>query len=379
MTSFNAIVEGEQIGYTGWLAPENVTDEHRNPVLTFLRALRFSAHREQRVVTLIPRELSNHSEGLDSLDQLAVSGDDLENYPEVCEAIRLWLQRGGKLIVFLDRSGTSATDLLLGDALPLTVVGETSANKITLELNPEYRQDQYPVRQVIREFDEPIRYLRTEVTGAEPIWLVDGWPVAMRVGIGRGTVLITTISPEVFYKPRAAGSPQDMGEEVISSMRRFQDSLFTLNRDKLLDATTVTETGSDSDWISHSLSRLCGCVTAGFPVVLLVLGTWLLKRQRGERLIWVLPCLAAIAALPAAYTGIAMRSIAPPTAIQHQIVSSIPGQSQLVSDGYATVYIPTPGALTVNATEGTTMEPPVDATNADIRRQLWTERVKISG
>lgn len=372
LSNFTAIVGENRTGFTAWLSAGQVTTHQMDSVMHLLRAMRFTAHNNQAVVTVVPREISGQPQSLDTLDQLAVSSNDLQNYPEVCEAIRLWMQRGGRLLLCLDMAGAEAAELLLGEALPLSVVGETSTNTVRLQINPDYRKDSYPDREVVREFDEPIRYLRVRSDEGEPIWMVDGWPVCIRVPYGKGFALVTTISPEVFYRPRNRRSDREPGSEVIGSMRRFHDTLFGRIDTQLLKSDQVTSQAAAQIGYSIPSRSFAALLTLSFPIVLLFVGLWLLKQQRGERIVWVLPVLALVIAVPALGMGFAARSVAPQTAIQTQILFAVPGQRQLASDGFATVYTPDPVALQIRGTESAIISPNDDVANNDFRRLLWT-------
>lgn len=372
LSNFSAIVGEGRVGFSAWLSSPGTSTHEMDTIMHFLRMMRYTAHNNQAVVTVLPREIGGQPQALDALDQLAVSSSELAQYPEVCESIRLWLQRGGRLLLCLDMTGPDAAELLLGDALPLTLVGETSSDTIKLEINADYRKDSYPDREVIREYDEPIRYLRVVADAGEPVWTIDGWPAAIRVRFGRGVAIVTTVSPEVFYKPRERRTDREPADEAIGSMRRMQDSLFGLTQNELLKKDDITAQAAAQIGYSIPSRSFAGLMTLGFPVLLLVTGLWLLRRNHGERIVWLLPGLALAISLPAVAMGLAARGVAPPTVIQTQMVHAVSGQRQLVSDGYATTYSPDPVELQVRGTESAIICPNDDVANNDLRRLLWT-------
>lgn len=372
LATFSSLVQSGASGVTAWLSETETPFEEAGHVQNMIRSMRHTAHHDQAIVILQLRELSRIPENLDTVDQLAVSCETLADHPEVCEAIRLWLQRGGRLLLFLDRTGPEAAELLLGDALPLTVAGETSTNSLRLQLNPEYRSDSYPVREVPREFDEPVRYLRVVADAGEPIWHVDGWPVALRVPVGHGTAIVTTISAEAFCIPRERTTEKEPTHDLIPSMRRFHETFFAPRPAKLLQERQIAEQTAARIGYQIPARSFASVLTLAFPVGLLLAGFWLLKREHGERLIWVLPVLALAAALPAFAKGMAIRAVAPTTVVQTQIVQAVSGSPQLVSDGIATIYCPDPMVLPAAGREGAICEVPADASSLDIRRIVWT-------
>ena len=372
LSTYSALVRPRGPGLTAWLAAADVSDEENRKVQRLMRAMRFAVYRDVGIVSMVPREITSHAETLDAIDQVVVSNDRLGEHPECCESIRLWLQRGGRLLICLDQTGPEALEYLLGDAFPFAVVGETSANSVKLELNPTYRTDSYPIREVLREFDEPVRYIRIIADHAEPIWTVDGWPVALQIPYGLGQVVVTTISPDVFYQQKENRADSDSEFEPIPSMRRIQDTLFVITPPHILNQEAVSVQAAGRIGYAIPSRTFAMLLTLGFPLLLLCGGLILLQSHKGERLLWLVPLLAVFVSIPAVSKGMATKDVAPATAIQTHILNAVPGQTQLVSDGLATVYSPDPATMLVHGDDGSILEPPVDASNRDYRRLVWT-------
>ena len=372
LSSYSALVRADGVALSAWLASADASDEDNNKVQRLMRAMKFAVHRDAALVSMVPREITGHSECLDMIDQLVISHRELEQLPEACRCIRLWVQRGGRLLVCMDQTGPAALEQLLGEAFPFAVVGETSNNRIELKLNPEYRTDSYPVREVIREFDEPVRYVRIVADQAEPIWTVDGWPVALQVPVGLGDVVVTTISSDVFYEQKLERKLDDAEFQPIASMRKIQDALFVISQPHTLNPEIVGAQAAAQIGYAIPARSFALLITLGFPLLLLCAGTILLKSHKGERLIWLVPLLAVMLSIPAISKATASKSVAPSTAIQTQIVHAVPGQTEVVSDGLATVYAPDPAPQQVTGSNGAILEPPVDESNRDYRRIVWT-------
>ncbi|MEZ6039719.1 MAG: hypothetical protein R3C20_04385 [Planctomycetaceae bacterium] len=370
--SYNALVRASGRGMMAWLTSTSIPDEQNVRAQQLMFAMQHGQPSVSKtVVSLVPRELTGHAESLDAVSQLIVSSNELTEQPEVCEAIRLWVQRGGRLWLCLDQTGPESVEALLGDAFPFSVVGQTSANTIKLDINPDYRKDGYPVREVIREFDEPRSYIRVVADRGEMVWTVDGWPVAFRLPFGEGTVVVTTISPDVFYTERERKGSNESPVEFIPSMRRIQNSFFGPIEPPQLNAKLIAAQAASRIGYTIPSRWFAILLTLGFPTILLAAGLIVIKSHRGERLIWVTPLLAILMAIPAMQKGLQISGSAPPTSVQTQIINAVPGQIKLVSDGLATIYMPDSGNLAVTASRGSILAPPPGDIDRSYRRLIW--------
>ena len=365
-------VEGSPLGLTGWIHDDNESRDSMRDVGGLLRAMRYEQGRGVAVVSVVPREMTGHGECLEPLDQLAISSSHLVHDRLACESIRLWLQRGGRLLLCLDKTGPELAEVLLGDALSMTIAGDASSNEVLLDINPDYRFDQYPVRSVRREFDEPVRWKRILHAAGEVIWSVDDWPVAIHVPVGSGTAVVTTISPSVFLERREKPVFGTAEFSLIATSRPLTSALFTPRAPLLISEASVARQAAAVVGYQIPSQVMAALLTMFFPFALLAVGTLVLRRQAGQRLVWIVPVLAVISALPSVVFGMRTRAVAPETVIETQLIRSVPGQMTLVADGYASIYSPSPAVMQVHQKQGTLLENRADATNRDYRRLVWT-------
>lgn len=343
-----------------------------------IATMHFVSEGHIRVVSINVRDLRAGTECLDGLDQLAIADPELQKYPEACECIRMWVQRGGRLLLAMEDTGSEVAEAILGDCLPFTVVGETTTNAVTLELNPDYTKNQYPVRAVDRKFPEPIRYLRVQPGAGEVIWTVDGWPVAMRADMGSGTVLVTSISSDVFIQTtewRGEGSPS---HELIASTRRMHESLFSKRNPPLIPERAAAASAAELIGYEIPSRSVAFWLLLILPVGLLVGGVALQRKSLGERLIFVVPVLSLLTAAPAAWIGFQIRSVAPMTVIETAVVQSSPGMTNAVEEGFATVFLPSPAELKVSSNTGAVVDVLQDSTISDYRRLIWRSASEVS-
>ena len=373
LPSLMASIGGTPIGAAGWIAHPREPFETSKVVGGLLRALRYEQQRNAAVVVIVPLELTGSGEGLDALDAIGVSSSELIHDHHACDSIRLWLHRGGRLLLFLDQTGPELAEVLLGDALPMRVVGETSANSVRLDLNPDFRKDRYPVRSVTRDFDEPIHWLRVQFESGSPLWSVEGWPVAVQAPVGAGSVVVTTINPAVFIRGIESRIEGDPGFSLIESSRPMVNAMFMPRSPPVLDEAVVTIESAAAVGYQIPSQRTGAMLALIFPALLLIVGGLVMRRASGQRLIWIVPVLAIIGSLPALIAGIKTRAVAPETLIETELVVGVPGAKQQTSTGYATFYSQRPSVVTTSTMDGSLLENRADAMNRDYRRLVSTD------
>lgn len=370
LPSFTVIASSNDAGVTGYL-PESGPFRDDAALMECVQALKFAKTNSMLLASFLARDISHHPESLEPLDSLVVADSRLVEHPQAAESIRIWMQRGGRLMIPLDFVGEDVARMLLGDALPFTVVGKSSSNSIRLDVNPDYPEKQYPQRFVERTFDEPVPYLRVMPGAGETVWSVDGWPVAIRVPVGNGTAMVTCISPTVFFEPRTTWKEGEPSAGPIASSRRMLETLFErrsppLVHNEIAGGNAASLVGYDIP--SRSVAVILLLV---FPVVMTAVGAWLYRRGAGERILWVVPALALASAVPAFAIGMSIRSVAPETFVESRIVYASPGATEVAEDGVASVYLPESRDIPVSSDNGAVLSVLVDSASADYRRLVW--------
>lgn len=371
LPSFSGMTQRDLLplcGLVGSTAPDRELDM---PVHALMGVMRYNSVGNKSVTTLSAASITSSPECLDAMDQIAVTDSSLTSFPQACDALRTWVLRGGRLMIAAERTGPDAVEALLGDALPMTFVGETTTNAVTLDINPDYSKSQFAVRSVVREYPEPIHYYRVVAETCEPIWTVDGWPVAVAKNIGRGSVLVTTISTQVFYTPVSTKDETSPNYALIDSCRRIPEVMFTARPDPVIDEATAADQAAAQIGYRIPSRSVALVLLSIFPVGMLIAGIILLKRASGERLIVAVPAIAIITALPAAFVGFQIRSVAPATLIESVVVHSSQGFTELPADGFTSVFVPSPRELDITSENGTRLDALTDSTNSDYRRMIW--------
>lgn len=372
--SYSAIVEpNSSSGMTGILHEADEPADQLDLTFQMVRVMSYLQRQVQSVASLRLAALSSHGECLEPYDQLTLTSSELLSHPDAVNCIQAWLQRGGRLWIRLDRTGIDAARLILSDALSMSLIGECTTNSVMLTLNPEYSREMFPIREVERTFEEPIRYLRVVADGGEAIWNMDGWPAALRVPVGRGTVFVTTVDASVFLLPHTPKRQDAPAFQLIPSAEFTIGQLFERRPEPVLLQDMVSEQAANEIGFRIPSRYTAIGLTLCFPALLLASGVWLQRRGHGERLVLFLPFLAVLFAVPAIGTGILGRRVAPKTVIETAFIQSVPGLKRLVSDGYASVFDFGSEELRVSGSGGTIVEEETDPTNRNYRRLVWTE------
>ncbi|MCP4787554.1 MAG: hypothetical protein GY878_28840 [Fuerstiella sp.] len=356
------------IGFRGLLTSGEETPRDLHYTQEVADTLRQESGYERMEIMFQPKHVDGYPEALECLEQLLITSRTLHQFPAACDAIRVWTQRGGKTWLLADQTGMETIRALLGDALPLTQIDETSSNVMKLDINPSEPVSRFPEREVLREFDEPVRLVRVIAEKGHVIWTVDEWPAVIEIPFGDGTVVVSTVSPEVFVQ-------DDNGTRTLPCARQIAGLLFEAEPNYPRISEDHFSTAA-AGLIGYEVpSRLfAGTVMLGFATLLIFFGSALLRRDQAMGLLWGIPALACLCATPAVWVGGQTRSVAPETAIQQQVVNSVKGQTTLAADGLASVYLPEPAALAVKMTDFSLLTDRDTTTASTARRMVWTDR-----
>lgn len=322
----------------------------------------------------LPRMIANHShhvingqsECLGPIDQMVIGAADLSDSPASSEAIRFWIERGGRALMFMNLMGEDSARAVLGDACPFTVIDETSPRLLNLR---HHRQSSGVRRHTDlsyeREMAEPVRQIRAMFETGTVLWSMDGWPVLVKVRVGNGTVLVCTVSPRVLLT-------QDTKDELDPCAVVVLEELFRGQREPpLLTESVLAEAAQTKIGYSIPSRTFPIVVLALFVVVLAIVGWWLSRNERQGWLTVAAPAVAALAAIPGLAMGLANRTAIPPTLLETRVVFAPVGQTALVADGVTTVYQPDSQEMDLALADSAVILPQKDTGSTVKGRQVW--------
>lgn len=164
--------------------------------LEAIKASRTTYGRTFRTFQFLPYEFPVDATVLEAFDQIAIMGPGLVADSQSTEALRAWVQRGGRLWIMLEHVDHDWLRSLLADVAVIEPVGVT-----TLEQVRWHYELPGDVPDEVRDYEEPIEFHRLLTTGLTTEWTVDGWPAVSTLDWGRGSILFTSIGSRSLMFP----------------------------------------------------------------------------------------------------------------------------------------------------------------------------------
>jgi hypothetical protein len=353
--------------------------------VNFTRLFR-NANGLSAAVRLIPtRSLPPVTEAFSGIDHFVLASNRIAEDRAGLEALRRWVQQGGKVWVMLDRVGEDVVAALLGDALDFEVVDRVSLT--TTRIENVYAR--FPDAQnYLLHHERPVDFVRVLLPSQEEArYQLDGWPVWFSRKVGRGKVVFTTLGPRGWYRPRTATDPRSsyrrfpylpvalppidpFAFDLASppeSEERTEQSLSLLhpsggsdkkkaNPDKKrVEAAFVEQLQQMlTEEIGYSVisRRTVFLIFAGFLLASVALGLLLRKSSRPELLGWLGPLGAIGATLTFLALGVSSRQAVGPTGAVLQIVDAVADTPEVPVRGMLATFQPESGTVDLGVEHG---------------------------
>ena len=347
-------------------------DEPRWAVATMRDILGLEGHVAGMGIDPLPVNV----EFMRALDQLAVSSDEFVKNAALVVAIRQWLHDGGRLWIMLDQVEPSTVSLLLGDAFRLDIVDKTELTsvKVVSANEKEWQNDTGA-----RHFDDPVEFVRVILEDQQVHFTVDGWPAAFFQRAGRGQVLFTTLGARGWYRERTKDDPRAVATSAATTWIALPH-LARLATEFLRARPPPTLAPEDfrqftSNQVGYRIIKRADVVSilGGFCVLLVIGGVWLGRAGRLERLAWMGPLAAAVAAAMLAIVGFRSRNAVPPTVVTSQLVEVSSGINDASVTGLVAVYNHQKTTVPLGARQGGIFMPDVRGQAGTTRRMVWDD------
>ncbi len=212
-------------------------------------------------------------------------------------ALRAYLTSGGRIWIMLDDIDTDAVAPLLAENQQCTTVDTISLRQFVVDVP----RSSISLADRSVAIQTPVRFKQVLQQGGEVTHWIDGWPAGLKMSVGRGELLLTTLDSAAWIRPRPNAAGGDPYSQSAYELRPWAKNLIDLVHVKR--AMPLFNTSGMSyplerignpivprSWVSGLLLLYCG--------VLIALGIW---RFAAGELKWIgvaAPGLAVLASIP---------------------------------------------------------------------------------
>lgn len=230
-----------------------------------------------------------------------------------------FLQGGGSIWIMLDRVDTDAIGDLLPENQQIETIATVNLNRFEVEVsgNSFASQD----RTVDR--DDYVQMKRVVQNGGVVTHSVDGWPAAIWMSVGRGKLLLTTLSSSGWIEPRKTQKSLDPVEQSSYTMSMWAAGFASeIHNQKAQRPLDMAKEPYPIDRIGNPVvSRsLVGVILLAFCVCLIAFGVWHFLGGGIPKLGLVAPTLALVASVPLIVASVLQRRDIPAMVTALQLV-----------------------------------------------------------
>jgi len=310
---------------------------------------------------------------LEAMDQLVLGGNRLATEPEAREAIRGWVNQGGRLWIMLDKTDLKTVKLLLGDAFPAYLVDEVSLSQY--QIIPQLVGTSSAPE--LREVDVPVKLSRLVTEGVDVSHTVNGWPAAFWLKYGNGEILFTALELRAWSRPRRELiiRPRGIPGQVLdtSSLQELADRFYEPQQEKTWGEDDFQQYLGEQIGYQIVGKQLIIAILGAFSGVLLLAGFWLARTHRLERMLWVGPLAATCTAVILAGLGrMSRESVAPTVAVVQWVTPA--NQSQFVPvTGMAAIYSQEKSQDLIGVDQGGLLWPERGTADTTTSWLIWTD------
>ncbi|MEE2641973.1 MAG: hypothetical protein VX768_15200 [Planctomycetota bacterium] len=354
-------------------------DEDQEMALETVSAARISFNHNGRVGYSTTMFLPESFRAFDSVDQIVLHNDHLLNDTAGMDSVRRWLARGGNLWVMLDLVSEETVRRLLGDDIPFQLIDRTSLNTVQIKDADIQSQAADPRP---RSFEEPVEFARVVLTGGNLVHSHDGWPASFWTRSNGGKVFFTTIGARAWIRDRNSRVDGPQKERLGLTRYAITDPMEQIGyqlyvEEKPGDGLDVGNL--KSELVNQIGYRVLGrntviLILASYTGILVLLGWWLNRLRRLDRLFFLGPGLAMLVALVFYLAGVSRQQAAPPTVATFQKVQPIAGGDELQVDGMTILYSRDQREYSVMATNDGELVPTPQRQEATLEKTAWDTR-----
>lgn len=354
--------------------PETRDQESMHLALGFRLARTLSSY----VPRVNPGLLPPMAKAFEGIDHFVLASNRIARDPVGMQALRQWVEQGGKVWVMLDRVEPEVVAPLLGDAQDFQVVDRVGLTSFRVRFNETGQHA--GLEPPLQKHDRPVEFVRVLLPAHEQAkYLVDGWPVWFTRKIGRGKVILSTLGPRGWFRERTGRDPKSPFQHLPSfpmPESALNDLAWELHH---RTSTAPPSIGSFQPLLMEEIGYTVvgrGTVVIIFGVFLLAvlaLGMTLRRTRRPELLGWLAPAAALAAMCVFLVAAETSRRAVPPTVAAAQVIDAIPGKEEASIHGLMAVFRPDSGAAELGAPNGGFFDLNAEGLEGQTRRLMVTD------
>ncbi len=341
-------------------------------VLAAKRARRLS----RKISELNPVDMPADPAGLDVLDVIVLSSDDLTSDLSGITILRDWVLAGGRLWILLDQVTTDTVAAVMGDAFTTTVVDRVELTTATIKsVRPDLRYR----RSGQIEFRQPVEMVRVLPQNVTVTDTIDDWPAAFWQPFGAGSVYFTTTGPAAWMRPTTGRDPPPITEDDVTPyfprepLRYFAAECLSPKQAPELTSASLQPFLAEQIGYRILSRQAVGTILTLFCSLFAVACLVLLRWRRPEHLLWVAPLAVAVTSAVFVVIATSTKRSVPPTAATIARVVLEPGLGTGHTYGLAAVYNRDASNQKLAATRGGVFFPDMTALAGRRRLVTWTD------
>jgi hypothetical protein len=353
---------------------ESLDDESVRLALSF----RLTRSLSEYVPRVASRLLPPMAEPFDGIDHFVLASNRIARDPAGMQALRRWLEGGGKVWVMLDRVEPGLLAPLLGDALDFQAVDRVGLTSFRVQHDTTGQR--VVIEAPLQRHERPVDFVRVLLPAHEQVrYNINGWPVWFTRQIGRGKVVFSTLGPRGWSRERTRRdlrSPFRQYPSFPVPLGHLEDLGFELHHPQNNPPFPVEAFQSLlTEEIGYSVvgRGTVALVFGGFLLAVLALGIGLRHSRRPELLGWLAPAAALAAMSILVVAGERSRQASPPTVALAQVVDAVSEKEEASIHGLMAVYRPDSGAVELGATHGGFFDLNMAGLEGQTRRLILTD------
>ncbi|MFM7148408.1 MAG: hypothetical protein ACKO23_01060, partial [Gemmataceae bacterium] len=346
--------------------------------INLVRCYRSTRELSGLVTNLATEDMPVVPEGYNGIDQVVIASSLVNEDPIRLQALRQWLEQGGKVWVMLDMTTQDAVAPLLGKSTNFQVINRVDLTSFQVRIRRlTTGKAQPPARQI----DHPVSFVRVRLPEEEqaPLMLGD-WPVLFTREVGQGRIIFTTLGPRGWHSPRPRGDESSpypnfpflpIPGEILETLTA---EWMKEGEDRSIAAEPVQRLLQDQIGYSVLRRETVALVFAGFLAAVLALVILLRRTPYADMVGWIAPVVALGAGGLLFGLGEASRRAVPPTVASSQFVDAIPGVEEVAVRGHMAIFQPDSGGVLHEAKAGGLFYPDQTGLEGQTRRFIITDQ-----